>query len=235
MSHSAAGWRRLSANESDHGFLYLGFDVGGSFFFRGAANLPDHDDATSLRIFIEQTDRVDEVRPDDGIAANANARRLAELPACELAHGFIGQSAAARDNADVSFKMNMPGHDPDLAPARRDDARAVGPDQSRLLPFKKGCRADHVEGRHTLGNTNDQIDAGIRGFHDRVSSERWWNKDDGRVGAGLAAGFVDAVEDIDAFMFDAALTWGDAADNLRSVVDSLQRVKRSFFSRESLD
>ena len=84
--------------------------------------------------------------PMIGIAADADAGRLADAELRELADRFVGQRARARDDADVAFLVNVPRHDADLALARRDDARAVRSDQPRLLalaetPRPAPCRA----------------------------------------------------------------------------------------------
>src|SRR6185503_6832447 len=55
------------------------------------------------------------------------------------------------------------------------------------------------------------------------------------VGAGLTSRFGNAVEDIDTFVFDAALARRHTTDNLRAVLHGLQRVECSFSSGESLN
>ena len=49
----------------------------------------------------------------------------------QLIHRFVGQRTRARDNADRSFFMNLRRHDADLALARRNNSRAIRPDQPR--------------------------------------------------------------------------------------------------------
>ena len=51
---------------------------------------------------------------------------------CGLVHGLVGERARAGNDCDPAFLVDVAGHDPDLALARLDDARAVRPNQSRL-------------------------------------------------------------------------------------------------------
>ena len=56
-----------------------------------------------------------------------------------------------------------------------------------------------------------------------IGRKRRRNEDHGCVGAGFAACLIDAVENVDAFVFDSAFARRDSADNLRSIVHGLQR------------
>src|SRR5215475_10148369 len=114
--------RRLAADEADNGFFHVRFDVSGCFFFGSSADFADHDDPSRSGIFVEQPDRIDEVRTDNRIAADADACRLSDFAFRKLADGLVSECPAARNDADVSFKMDVPGHDPDLALARRNNS-----------------------------------------------------------------------------------------------------------------
>ena len=175
------------------------------------------------------------IRADDRIAADADARRLADLALRELSDRFVRQRSAARHDADVSFQMNVARHDADLAFARRNDARTVRPDQPRFPSLEEVARANHVESRNAFGDADDQFDAGVRRFHDRVGGERRRNEDHGRVGSGLAARFFNGVEDVDAFVLDAAFSRGDSANNVGAVLDGLKRMKRTFAAGDALN
>src|SRR5205807_10600022 len=48
---------------------------------------------------------------------------------------FVGECAAAADDADVSLLVNAAGHDADFAFTWRNDARAVGPMRRVFLKF----------------------------------------------------------------------------------------------------
>src|SRR5262245_12982383 len=77
VTHPTAGRRGLSANETDDRLRHIRLDVCRRLFFCSASDFTDHDDTGGFGILIEQFDRIDEVRSDDWIAANADTRGLA--------------------------------------------------------------------------------------------------------------------------------------------------------------
>ena len=92
-----------------------------------------------LRVVVEQLDHVEMRGAVDRIAADADAGGLADAARGQLPHGFVGQRAAARDDADVALLVNVTGRDADaaaavgiLAFAGRDDARTIRADEPRL-------------------------------------------------------------------------------------------------------
>jgi hypothetical protein len=72
---------------------------------------------------------VNEIRAVDRVAADADAGALAQPGVGDLVDGLIGERAAAADDADAARRVDVAGHDADLALAGRDDAGAVGADQ----------------------------------------------------------------------------------------------------------
>ncbi len=106
MAHAATGRSRAAGDEADHRLLAaaLGFVVDElrGVFLRRAADLADHDDRMGLVVGQEQFQHVDEFRALDRVAADADRRGLAEADLGGLEHGFIGQRAGARDDADIS-------------------------------------------------------------------------------------------------------------------------------------
>src|SRR5262249_54270355 len=145
-------------------------------------------------VFVEQADCVNEICADDRISTNTNASRLADFSPRELAHRFISQRSASRNDADISLKMNMAWHDSDFALTWRNDSATIGAEEAGLLTLQISAGADHVECRNSLGNTNHQFNARSRSFHNRVCRERRGNEDHGRIGACLSASFFDGVE-----------------------------------------
>ena len=97
-----------------------------------AANFANHNDRMGLVIVQEHVEDFDEIRAFDRIAANSDAARLAKASRCGLVNRLIGERSRARDHANVTFAMDMAGHDPDLAFVRRDDARTVRPHKPGL-------------------------------------------------------------------------------------------------------
>ena len=218
------------------GFLKLRLDPGGGFFFGAAADLADHDDGVGVGIVAEQLQRVDVRRADQRIAADADAGRLAQPEPRELVDRLVGQRAALRHDADAAFLADVPGNDAGLGLARRDDARAVRADEARRRPrLEERHRAHHVERRNAFGDADDERDAGVGRFHDRVGRKRRRHEDHRRVGAGLLDRVAHGVEDRPAFVRRAALAGRDAADDGGAVRRRLLRVERAFAAGEALD
>ncbi len=67
------------------GLVTCCFDVGGGLFLGRAADLAHHQDRLGRRIGLEHLEQVDERRADDRIAAQADARRLAQAEAASVA------------------------------------------------------------------------------------------------------------------------------------------------------
>jgi hypothetical protein len=65
--------------------------------------------------FVEELEHVDEVVPFDRVAADADARRLADAEGRELTDGLVGERARARHDADAAGLVDVAGHDADLA------------------------------------------------------------------------------------------------------------------------
>ena len=156
MAHAAARRRRAAGDEADDRLLapalrLVGEELRG-VFLGAAADLADHDDRLGLVVGEEHLEHVDELGALDRIAADADRGRLAEALVGGLEHRFIGQRAGAADDADAALLEDVAGHDPDLALARRQHARAVGADQPRLRARQRALDPDHVEHRNALGD-----------------------------------------------------------------------------------
>src|SRR6185503_8377193 len=115
MSHAASRGRGLACDESDHWLPDVFLDVFRGGLFGAAADLADHDDGVGIGILVEQPDGVNEGGADDGVAADADAGRLSDPQAGELAYGFVSQRARAGDNAHMAGLVNVRRHDADLA------------------------------------------------------------------------------------------------------------------------
>ena len=106
MAHAAAGRRGLPGDEADHRLLHVFLDEFRGDFFGVAADFADHDDGVGVGIVVEEADGIEERGADDGIAADADAGGLADAEARELADGFVGERAAAADDADIALLVN---------------------------------------------------------------------------------------------------------------------------------
>src|SRR5204863_389049 len=92
-------------------------------------------------IIVEKLDGVQERGADDGITADADAGGLADAELRQLMDGFVGERAAAADDADVALLVDAAGHDSDFAFTRGDDAGAVRTDEARFFVHQDAHRA----------------------------------------------------------------------------------------------
>src|SRR5439155_19066623 len=74
VTHPASGRRRRTGDETGDRLLTIVLDPLSGFFFRAAADLPNHDDAVRVRVVIEELDHVQVRRDVERIAADADAR-----------------------------------------------------------------------------------------------------------------------------------------------------------------
>src|SRR6202022_4401599 len=111
--------------------LVVRLDPGGGIFFLAAADLADQDDRVGLRILGEQLHAIDEVEAVHGIAADPDRGGLSHAELRDLVHRLVRQRARAAHDPDATLLVDMPGHDPDLALAGRDDSGTVGADETR--------------------------------------------------------------------------------------------------------
>ncbi|MNI50858.1 hypothetical protein D3C73_1055480 [compost metagenome] len=86
-------------------------------------------------------------------------------------HGFISERSAAGDYANITRGMNIPGHNADFALAWRDDARTVRTNQNSGAALHITGHFYHIQHRYPFGNTDDELQLRIHGFHNRISSK----------------------------------------------------------------
>src|SRR5216684_3305644 len=156
VAHAAAWRRGLAGDEANDGLLYAGLDPLRGALFGVAADFADQNNGVRVRVVVEKLDGVEEGRADNGVAADADAGGLADAQFGELMHGFVCERAAAADYADISLLMDAAGHDADFAFAGRNDARAVGADEARLLEDHDGSDTHHVESRNAFRDADGE-------------------------------------------------------------------------------
>ena len=199
-----------------------------------------------LGIGVEEFDDVEVRGAINGIAANADARGLADVLRGELKDGLVGERAGTGDDADVAVFVNVARGDADAAAAGgifagagRDDAGAVGPEETGLAAGHGALDADHVTHGDALGDGDDEIEAGVNAFEDGVGRKRWWHEDGGDGGAGGFHGVGDGVEDRHfvraVFEEEPALAGGDTGDDLRAVVEGELGVATAEIAGDALD
>jgi hypothetical protein len=246
MTHAASRRRCGAGDESSHGFLAVLFDPLGGLFLGTTTNFTDHDDAGGFRVFVEQLDDIEVRRAVNGIATNADARRLANAARGELPNGFVGERAAAGDNADISFLMNVAGRDADAAPALRilafpgrDDAGTVRADEPRGFTFHRAFDLYHVVNRNSFRDGDDEFETGIHALENSVARKGRGNKHRAGSRAGLFHGISDGVEDghFLAAMFEelSALAGRNTGHNLRAVINGELSMPRAEAAGDALN
>jgi hypothetical protein len=117
--------------------------------------------------------------------------------------------------------MNVTRHNSDLALVRRDYARTIRSDQTRVRSAQRAFDLDHVEDRHAFGDADHDAHAGIDRLEDRVTGKGWRHVDSARIRAGRRDRFFHSVEHRQAEMRGATFAWRDAAHHKRAVGDRL--------------
>ena len=177
MSHAFAGRGGDARDVGDDGFVHMSLDVFGRFFFGGAADFANHDDAFGLRVGLEGGEDVNEAGAVNRVAADADAGGLAEADGGGLVHGFVGQRAGAGDDADHARLVDVAGHDAHFAFAGGDDAGAVRADEADARAADGGFDFEHILHRDAFGDAGDDFDARIDRFEDGVGGEGGWHED----------------------------------------------------------
>ena len=106
-------------------------------------------------------------------------------------------------------------------------------------PLQRAFHAHHVNHGNAFRDGDNQFNAGIRRFENRIRSERRGHEDAGDVGRSLAHGFADGIEHGDFVRIEfhdfAAAARGDAADEVRPVFEALLRMKFSGGAGDALN
>src|ERR1039458_7173868 len=103
VAHTASGRRCLSGDEPHHRLLHVHPDELRGDLLRVATDFPNHDHGFGLRIAVKQIERVDKIRADNRVAANADRRRLPDSALGQLMHRFVSQRPGARHDPDIAL------------------------------------------------------------------------------------------------------------------------------------
>ena len=195
-----------------------------------------------LGIGLELAQAVDEVRPRNRIATDADTRRDADATLLQLVQRLIRQRSRPGDDADVRSASrrqgsDLTGGDADVALSRADDARAVRTEQTRPgeVADERVVHARLVLGRDALGDADDEGDACTGRFEDGGGCSLRWHGNERRVGAGCGNGFGNGVENGDALDVGATLAGRHTADDLGAIGLVAQAVVLALSAGESLD
>src|SRR5262245_46023720 len=99
VAHALAGRRVLSGDERGDGLLHALRDEARRGLLGAAADLADHHHGLRLGIGLEQRERVDEIRADHRVAADAEAGGLPDAEPRELIDRLVRERARARYHA----------------------------------------------------------------------------------------------------------------------------------------
>jgi len=99
--------------------------------------------------------------------------------------------------------MNVTRHDSYLAFSRADDAGTIWSNESRRFVPEILLHLDHIQGGNTLGNANNNREAGVGCFHDRVGGKRRRHVDHRRIRACFLDCIRDGIEYRNAFVISA--------------------------------
>src|SRR6267154_4860305 len=175
MAHPST-WRSCrSRDETGHRLLAVVLNPISGFFFGGAPNLPNHNDAACFRVGIEHFYHVQVRGAVDGIATDSNASRLADTAAGELPNRLVGERATARDHTNLPPLVNVARRDADAAASVRVFAipwthhtGTVRSNQPGLLSVHRPLHLDHVIDGNAFRDADDQVEPGIDAFEDGI-------------------------------------------------------------------
>src|SRR5260370_7191899 len=105
---------------------------------------------------------------------------------------FVGQGAAAADDANVSLFVDAAGHDADFAFAGRDDSWTVRTNKACFLEVHHRSDAHHIEGRNAFGDAASEWELRVRSLEDGVGSVLWGTENHRGVCAGGFSAFSAA-------------------------------------------
>ena len=235
MTHALARRRLTACDEGGNRLvLHVLLNPLRSVLFRRAADLTDHQNSVGVRIILEKLQSVDEVRSLDGVAADADRRRLADARVRELEGSLIRQGAGARDDADMTGLADRSRRDAELRLLGCQKTWAVRPDETCFPAFHVTAHLHHVENRDMLRDADNKIEVGVNRLHDAVRRKARGNVNDRSRRARSLHGICNRVEHGNALDLLTRLARRHACDDLRAVVEHLLRVERRRFARDAL-
>ena len=128
----------------------------------------------------------------------------------------------------------MTGHNADFAFFGGNDAWAVGADQAAVGARKRAFHPHHVQNGDALGDADDQFNAGVNGFANRISRKGRGDINHRGIAIGGGPRIAHGVKNGQVQMLSAALAWGDAAHHFGAVSNGLFRVKGPLRPRKAL-
>ena len=142
--------------------------------------------------------------------------------------------------ADPALPVNVARHDADLDLVGRDQARAIRPEEQRLLAARRlalphpAPHLEHVVHRDAFGDADRQVELGLDRLPDRRRGARRRHVDHAGVAIGLGLRVRNSVENRQPEMSRAAFAGRGAADHLGAVSDRLLGMERAVLAGETL-
>ena len=203
-----------------------------------ATDFADHHDGVSFWISFKELQDVLEAGSVDRIAADANAGRDADAKRLHLCCRFIPQGAGPPDDSDATGHVDMGRHDAHEALTGADDPGAVRADQAHLaffgVAFQEALDLHHVLAGDAVGHANCGADACVGGLHDRVGGAGGGHEHQGRLGPSRLYRFTHGVEERAVKVAFAAPSGGNAAHDIRAVLDHVGGMKAADAASEAL-
>lgn len=218
MAHTLFGGGIDTGDIGHHGFSHPAVDILGSFFFLDAADFTDDDYGISAGVFFKEAENFRHIGEDYGIGTNTDDGTLAVTAFSQVDTDFIGQSAAAGNNADAAGGEHICGEDADLGFAGGDNTGTGRPDDLDGAAVDMLPDLHDILDRDVLGYNNDQFDTGVDVIKSSLLNGRWGHEEDGCFDLLLLYCFSHGIIDRDAFDDLTAFTRRDTSDNVSAVI-----------------
>ncbi len=128
----------------------------------------------------------------------------------------------------------MTRHNTDLTFSRSDNTRTVRSDQANAQLVTLNFRIQHIQCRNTFSNTNDQLNAGISGFKDRVFTERSWYVNNRSFSTGCSNRVFNGIEYRQTQVFSTTFTRSYTTNHFGAVCNRLFRVESTLSTGKAL-
>ena len=149
--------------------------------------------------------------------------------------GFVGQGSGFRNNTNFALFEYKAGHNTHFGLVGGNHAGAVGANQANSALFNVGLGLHHVRNRNALGDAHDDLDSGVRSFHDSVGGKCGRNKNDRNVCTRSRNCIAHGIEYGAVEVGLATFAWRNSAHHVRAVGDHLLGMEASLFTSETLD
>src|SRR5690242_13876968 len=158
------------------------FRENSGFDFLRPANLANHDHHFGFSILFKPFQDIPVRTADDRISTDTYRCRYADPHYSHLVGCFVAQRSRAGNNPDVTFDIDMPGHDPQHRSLRTNRTLAVGSWQYHSFfegkTTQKILYGHHILRWNAIRNSYAVPDSRIGRFHNRIRRKRRRDKND---------------------------------------------------------